>query len=65
MIIYTVVIYFGKDKHIEGWTTTMLLISFGFSGFFLLSTIIIKYLSLILELVFKKKSYIQEKIEKM
>lgn len=65
MIIYTVVIYFGKDKPIEGWTTTMLLISFGFSGFFLLSTIIIKYLSLILELVFKKKSYIQEKIEKM
>ena len=65
MIIYTIVIYFGKDKPIEGWTTTMLLISFGFSGFFLLSTIIIKYLSLILELVFKKKSYIQEKIEKM
>lgn len=63
--IYTVIIYFGKDKPIEGWTTTMLLISFGFSGFFLLSTIIIKYLSLILELVFKKKSYIQEKIEKM
>jgi len=43
----------------------MLLISFGFLGFFLLSTIIIKYLSLILELVFKKKSYIQEKIEKL
>jgi dolichol-phosphate mannosyltransferase len=58
-------IYFGKDKPIEGWTTTMLLISFGFLGFFLLSTIIIKYLSLILELVFKKKSYIQEKIEKL
>ena len=65
VIIYTIVIYFGKDKPIEGWTTTMLLISFGFSGFFLLSTIIIKYLSLILELIFKKKSYILEKIEKM
>lgn len=65
VIVYTLVIYFSKDKPIEGWTTTMLLISFGFSGFFFLSTIIIKYLSLILELVFKKKSYIQEKIEKM
>ena len=65
VIIYTIMIYFGKDKPIEGWTTTMLLISFGFLGFFLLSTIIIKYLSLILELVFKKKSYIQEKIEKL
>ncbi len=65
IIIYTMVIYFGKDKPIEGWTTIMLLISGGFSGLFVLTTIIIKYLSLILELVFKKKSYIQENIEKI
>lgn len=65
IIIYTIFIYFGKDKPIEGWTTIMLLLSGGFSGFFLLSAIIIKYLSLILELVFKKKSYIQENIEKI
>lgn len=65
IIAYTVFIYFGKDKPIEGWTTIMLLVSGGFSGFFLLSAIIIKYLSLILELVFKKKSYIQENIEKI
>jgi polyisoprenyl-phosphate glycosyltransferase len=65
IIIYTIFIYFGKDKPIEGWTTIMLLLSGGFSGFFLLSAIIIKYLSLILELVFKKKSYIQENIEKV
>ncbi|UGS23645.1 glycosyltransferase [Flavobacterium channae] len=65
IIIYTVFIYFGKDKPIEGWTTIMLLLSGGFSGFFFLSAIIIKYLSLILELVFKKKSYIQENIEKI
>lgn len=65
IIIYTIFIYFGKDKPIEGWTTIMLLLSGGFSGFFLLSAIIVKYLSLILELVFKKKSYIQENIEKV
>jgi dolichol-phosphate mannosyltransferase len=65
IIAYTIFIYFGKDKPIEGWTTIMLLVSGGFSGFFLLSAIIIKYLSLILELVFKKKSYIQENIEKI
>lgn len=65
IIIYTIFIYFGKDKPIEGWTTIMLLVSGGFSGFFFLSAIIIKYLSLILELVFKKKSYIQENIEKI
>lgn len=65
IIVYTIFIYFGKDKPIEGWTTIMLLVSGGFSGFFFLSAIIIKYLSLILELVFKKKSYIQENIEKI
>lgn len=65
IIIYTIYIYFGKDKPIEGWTTIMLLLSGGFSGLFLLIAIIIKYLSLILEIVFKKKSYIQENIEKI
>ncbi|MEW5676550.1 glycosyltransferase [Flavobacterium enshiense] len=65
VLIYTFMVYFGKDKPIEGWTTIMLLMSAGFSGFFFLSAIIIKYLSLILELVFKKKSYIQENIEKI
>lgn len=65
IIIYTMFIYFGKDKPIEGWTTIMLLLSGGFSGLFMLAAIIIKYLSLILEIVFKKKSYIQENIEKI
>jgi len=65
IILYTMFIYFGKDKPIEGWTTIMLLLSGGFSGLFLLIAIIIKYLSLILEIVFKKKSYIQENIEKI
>jgi len=65
IIIYTIFIYFGKEKPIEGWTTIMLLLSGGFSGLFFLTAIIIKYLSLILELVFKKKSYIQENIEKL
>jgi dolichol-phosphate mannosyltransferase len=65
VLVYTFMVYFGKDKPIEGWTTIMLMMSAGFSGFFFLSAIIIKYLSLILELVFKKKSYIQENIEKI
>lgn len=64
-IIYTCIIYFSSNKPIEGWTTLMLLISIGFSGFFLIAAIIIKYLALILETVFKKKTYIQENIEKI
>lgn len=65
IIVYTLFIYFGKDKPIEGWTTLMLLISGSFSGLFLLIAIVIKYLSLLLEIVFKKKTYIQENIEKL
>lgn len=65
IVVYTLYIYFGKEKPIEGWTTIMLLLSGGFSGIFFLSSIVIKYLSLILQLVFKKKSYIHENIEKI
>ncbi len=65
IVVYTLYIYFGKEKPIEGWTTIMLLLSGGFSGVFFLSAIVIKYLSLILQLVFKKKSYIHENIDKI
>ena len=64
VLLYTFFIYFGKNKPIEGWTTIMLLMATGFSGFFFLTAIIIKYLSLSLELIFKKKSYIHGNIEK-
>lgn len=65
VLIYTFFVYFSKNKPIEGWTTIMLLMSTGFSGFFFLTAIIIKYLSLSLELIFKKKSYIHSTIEKI
>lgn len=64
IIAYSLIIYFS-EKPIEGWTTTMLLISGGFFGIFLIFTIIIKYLSLLLDLVFKKQTYIIESIEKL
>ncbi|HCT63579.1 MAG TPA: glycosyl transferase family 2 [Erysipelotrichaceae bacterium] len=63
IIFYSIYIYL-LEKPIEGWTTTMLLISGGFFGIFLIFTIIIKYLSLLLDLVFKKQNYIIESIEK-
>lgn len=64
IMVYSLYIYFSR-KPIEGWTTTMLLISGGFFGTFLIFTIIIKYLSLILDLIFKKQNYIIESIEKI
>lgn len=46
--IYAFVIYFLKDVRIEGWTTMMLFVSFGFSGIFFLFAIVVKYLESIL-----------------
>lgn len=63
--IYTVVIYLWIKKPIEGWTTIMILLSGGFSGVFLVLAIIIKYLSILVELVLKKQKYLIESIEKL
>lgn len=63
--IYAFIIYFGNEKPIEGWTTTMLLISSSFSGLFFILAIIIKYLSLIVELIYSKKTYLVESVERI
>jgi dolichol-phosphate mannosyltransferase len=61
--IYTCIMYFSGQP-VAGWTTTMLLLSGGFFGIFLLLTIIIKYLSVLVDLVFNKQKYLIESIEK-
>ena len=63
--VYTLFIFIGDKKPIEGWTTTMILLSGGFSGVFLILAIIIKYLSILVELVLKKQKYLIESIEKL
>jgi glycosyltransferase involved in cell wall biosynthesis len=63
--IYASVIYFSHQKPIEGWTTTMLVISGSFSGLFFIAAIIIKYLSLIVELIHSKKTYLVESVDKL
>lgn len=62
--IYTLYIFFSSTP-IQGWTTTMLFLSFGFFGMFGIMSIGIKYLSIIVELIFKKSKYIVESIEKV
>ena len=64
-ILYTVIIYLGGSKPIEGWTTTMLVLTIGFFGVFLILTLILKYVSLLVNLVFKKNHYLVENIEKL
>ena len=51
-------IFFLSGQAIAGWTTTILLLSFAFFGLFAIFTIVIKYLSIILKLIFERQSYI-------
>ncbi len=62
--IYTIVVFLCGQP-IAGWTTTMLLLSFAFFGIFAILTIMIKYLSILIDLIFKKQKYLIESIEKI
>lgn len=62
--IYTIYIFICEQP-IAGWTTTMLLLSFAFFGIFAILTIMIKYLSILIDLIFKKQKYLIESVEKI
>ena len=63
-LIYTLVI-FATGHPVEGWTTTMFVITVGFAGLFAVLTIVVKYLSLLLNLTFRQQKYLVESIEKL
>lgn len=62
--VYALTVFIERQP-VVGWTTTMLFLAFGFSGIFGVLAIIIKYLAILVDLVFKKKSYTTESIEKL
>ncbi|MCF8021043.1 MAG: glycosyltransferase [Vallitaleaceae bacterium] len=62
--LYTLFVFLNKHP-IEGWTTTMLFVSIGFFGIFGILSIVIKYLTIIVELVFKERNYLVESVEKI
>ena len=64
MLVYTLVVYFIGHP-IEGWTTTALFLSTAFLGLFGILTVIVKYLQILIDMVFKRKHYIYESIEKL
>ncbi len=64
VIIYSTIVYFTSNP-VAGWTTIILFLSFVFFGLFGILTIIIKYLQLLIDLVFKRKHYTFESIEKL
>lgn len=64
MIIYTFVVYMTVHP-VAGWTTTILFLSVVFFGLFAILTAIIKYLQIIVDLVFRRKHYSFESIERL
>ena len=63
-LIYTVVVFLTGNP-VAGWTTMMLVLSFGFLGMFAILSIVIRYLTIILDLNFKKQQVVFESIEKI
>lgn len=56
--------YLAEENLAGGWVSLMGVISFGFFGIFLLITVIIKYMSLLLDINYKKSTYVVESVNK-
>ncbi len=65
-LVYIVVVNFGLAvSPAPGWTTTMLMLTGGFFAVFLLLGFVLKYLALLVELIFRKQTYLVESVEKL
>ena len=64
MVVYSLLTYLTQNP-VAGWTTIILFLSFTFLGLFGVLSIVIKYLQLLVDLVFKRKHYSFESIEKI
>lgn len=50
---------------VRGWTTMMLMLTGGFFAVFLLLAFVLKYLTLMVDLIFRKQKYLVESVEKI
>lgn len=64
-LAYTLAVYLGGGNPVAGWTTTMFVLTGGFFGVFLLLSIILKYLSLLIDITFRHQKYLVESVEKL
>lgn len=62
--IWAIYSYMFTEDLVSGWVSLMAVISFGFFGVFLLLTFIVKYISLILNINYKKSVYVVESVDK-
>jgi glycosyltransferase involved in cell wall biosynthesis len=65
VVVYVIVSIFFDARLESGWTSLMGFMSIGFFGVFTLLTIILKYLSVLVDLVFRKQHYLIEDVEKI
>jgi dolichol-phosphate mannosyltransferase len=64
-LIYSLVDHFTGQNIAAGWPSLMSFMSLGFFGVFALLTIILKYLAVLLNLVFRQQRYLVADIEKI
>lgn len=62
--LYVVIAYFAAHPT-AGWATTMGFLSFSFLALFSILTIVVKYLQILINLIFKRKRYTYTGIEKL
>ncbi len=65
VLFYIFAVYFGANRPVEGWTTIMLVLTGGFFGVFAILTIILKYLSLLVNIIVNQQKYLVERVEKL
>lgn len=65
VVIYVVQSFFMDEQLESGWVSVMGFLSIGFLGIFSLLTIVLKYLSVVVSLVFKQQRYLVEDVEKI
>lgn len=65
MIAYSIIDHFVSEGLADGWSSIVCIMSFGFFGVFALITIVLRYLSIIIDLNFVKQRMVIEDIEKI
>lgn len=65
MFIYLIWSIFSRVRPVEGWLSIMFLMAFGFFMMSVMLTLILKYLSVLLNMGFKKQRYVIEGVEKL
>ncbi|MCR4764275.1 MAG: glycosyl transferase family 2 [Lachnospiraceae bacterium] len=65
VIIYVIVSLFSDEQLSSGWVSIMGFLSIGFTGLFGLMTIVLRYLSALVDLTFRRQRYLIHDIEKI